>query len=79
MKKAMHEVAAEILAEKRKPMTAEEIYEAISSRGLYEFKAQNPKSVLRNQLRRHSANVNGAHQASKAVFNMSADGKFSLA
>ena len=78
MKKAIYEIAAEILIECKKPMTADEIYELITARGLYEFKAQSPKSVLRNQLRRHSANVSSSHQASKAIFNMSADGQFSL-
>jgi endonuclease III-like uncharacterized protein len=78
MKKAIHQIAAEILAAEKKPMTAEEIYEIITSKGLYEFKAQSPKSVLKNQLRRHTANVTGAHQASTEIFTMSPDGRFSL-
>lgn len=78
MKKAIHEVAAEILAEHKKPMTADEIYEVIASRSLYEFKAQSPKSVLRSQLRRHSANITGPNQAKDQKFNMSADGQFTL-
>ena len=53
MKKAIHQVAADILAEHKRPMTADEIYEVISSRELYEFKAKSPKGVLRSQLRRH--------------------------
>ena len=79
MKKAIHEVAAEILAEHKKPMTADEIYEVIASQDLYEFKAQSPKSVLRSQLRRHSANITGPNQAKDQKFNMSADGQFTLA
>jgi hypothetical protein len=78
MKKAIHQIAAEILAAEKKPMTAEEIYDSIVSKGLYEFKAQSPKSVLRNQLRRHSSNVTGPHQAATAIFKMSPDGQFSL-
>jgi hypothetical protein len=78
MKKAIHQIAAEILAAEKRPMTAEEIYEIIASKGLYEFKAQSPKSVLKNQLRRHSSNVKGPHQAATAIFKMSADGLFSL-
>ncbi|MDA7936809.1 winged helix-turn-helix domain-containing protein [bacterium] len=78
MKKAIHEVAAEILSEHKKPMSADEIYEVIASRGLYEFKAKSPQSVLRSQLRRHSANVSGPNQAKDQKFNMSVDGQFSL-
>lgn len=78
MKKAIHQIAAEVLAAEKKAMTADEIYESIVAKGLYEFKAQSPRSVLRNQLRRHSANVTGAHQASTAIFSISADGRFSL-
>lgn len=76
MKKAIHEIAAEILAEHERPMTADEIYDVIAARGLYEFKAKSPRSILRSQLRRHSVNVTGTHQTSKAIFNMSAEGTF---
>ena len=78
MKKAIHEIAAEILAEQTRPMTADEIYDLIMSRGLYEFKAKSPKSVLRSQLRRHSAIVSRSDQSSVTIFKMSADGQFSL-
>lgn len=78
MPKSIHEVAADVLAEKKKPMTADEIFEVISSRNLYEFKAKSPRSVLRSQLRRHAANITGPNQAKDQKFNMSADGQFSL-
>lgn len=78
MKKAIHEVAADVLKASGQPMTAQEILAEIKAKGLYEFKTQNPHSVLRSQLRRHSANVEGAHQAKERQFNMSTDGKFSL-
>ncbi len=78
MKKAIHEIAAEILAEHKKPMSADEIYELITARGLYEFKAKSPLSVLRSQLRRHSVSTTASQQTSKAIFNLSADGRFSL-
>jgi hypothetical protein len=59
-------------------MTAEQIYEIMVAKGLYEFKAQSPRSVLRNQLRRHSSNVTGPHQAATSLFKMSPEGEFSL-
>ena len=79
MKKAIHEIATEILTEHNRPMTADEIYTLIKSRGMYEFKAKDPKSVLRSQLRRHCANVSSPNQAKELTFNMSDDGQFTLA
>jgi hypothetical protein len=78
MSKAIHEVAAEILAESKRPMTADEIYEIIAARDLYTFKAASPRSVLRSQLRRHSANIAGPNQAKDLKFKMSSDGQFTL-
>jgi hypothetical protein len=78
MKKAIHEVAAEILADNKRAMSADEIYKVIIERGLYEFKAKSPKSVLRSQLRRHTADVKATDSSATAIFQMSADGFFSL-
>lgn len=78
MKKAIHEIAEEILAEYKKPMTADEIYDVIASRSLYDFKAKSPRSVLKNQLRRHAANVQGPNQAKTGVFELSSIGTFTL-
>ena len=78
MKKTIHEVAAEVIAESKQPMNADEIFDVISDRGLYVFNTSSPRSVLRSQLRRHSANISGPNQAKYPIFNMSADGKFSL-
>jgi hypothetical protein len=79
MKKAIHEIAADILSENKRAMSAEEIYNVIVERGLYEFKAKSPKSVLRSQLRRHSANVKSTDSPANPIFKISADGQFSLA
>lgn len=78
MKKAIHQIAADVLAEEKRPMTSEELYELIVSRNLYEFKAKNPKSVLKSQLRRHSENVSGAKQSGSPLFTLETDGKFKL-
>lgn len=79
MKKAIHQIAAEILAEHKRAMSADEIYSVITSRGLYEFKAKSPKTVLRSQLRRHSQTGQGDKSTSKPLFSVTADGLFSLA
>jgi HB1, ASXL, restriction endonuclease HTH domain len=78
MKKAIHEIAADILAENKRAMTAEEIYNVIVERGLYEFKAKSPKSVLRSQLRRHSADARTKDSPVPPTFKISVDGLFSL-
>ncbi len=78
MKKAIHEIAAEILADYKRAMTADEIYNVIIERGLYEFKAKSPKSVLRSQLRRHTLGASATGSPATAIFKMSADGQFSL-
>lgn len=46
MTKAIHEVAAEIIAESKRPMTADEIYEIIAAKNLYKFKAASPRHLL---------------------------------
>ncbi|GAA5509124.1 HTH domain-containing protein [Novipirellula caenicola] len=79
MKKAIHQVAADVLKASGKPMSAAEIYEVISEKGLYEFKAKNAASVLRSQLRRHTKNIAVANQAKECLFTQTEDGRFSLA
>ncbi len=78
MKKAIHQIAADVLADAKRAMTAEEIYDSIVSRGLYEFKAKDPKSVLRSQLRRHTESGGNANKSVHTIFTLSSDGKFSL-
>ena len=47
----MSNVAAQILQEKKRPMTINEIYEEIQTRELYKFGAKNPKGVLSQAIR----------------------------
>jgi hypothetical protein len=78
MKKSIHQVAADVLAEHKRPMTADEIYEVILAKDLYEFNAKSPKSVLRSQLRRHSARGSAGTTNTKPIFKVSPEGLFSL-
>jgi HB1, ASXL, restriction endonuclease HTH domain len=78
MRKAIHQIAAEILAEHKRPMSVDEIYEVIVSRGLYEFKAKSPKSVLRTQMRRHAIVDTEGQANSSALFRVASDGRFSV-
>ena len=56
MKKPIHQVAAEVIQQHGRPMTAQEVYQTMVDEKLYEFKAKNPATVVRSQLRRHSKN-----------------------
>ena len=78
MKKAIHQVAADIIKENGSPMSAKEVYEVMVQRNLYEFKAKNPATVVRSQLRRHSKNVETKNKVGSGVFNLNSDGKFEL-
>lgn len=43
----------EVMLSHGKPMTAQEVYDAITARNLYSFKASQPVHVVRSQIRRH--------------------------
>lgn len=47
------DACTEVLAKSNDPLTAEQIYEEIRRRGLYEFKAKDPRSMVRGTLRKH--------------------------
>lgn len=46
-----------VMSERNSPMTADEAYYAIIEAGLYTFHADNPRHVVRSQIRRHSEGV----------------------
>lgn len=46
-----------MMSERNSPMTADEAYYAIIEAGLYTFHADNPRHVVRSQIRRHSEGV----------------------
>ncbi len=51
--------AIEALKLEERPMTAEELYDAICRRKLYSFGAKDPLSILRSELRRHTVSFTG--------------------
>ena len=78
MKQPIHKIAASVLAQHQKPMSADDIFAAILQGNLYEFKAKSPLSVLRAQLRRHSRNINTPNKAKELLFEITPDGLFTL-
>jgi hypothetical protein len=75
-KKPIHAVISGVLGQADKPMSAREIYDQIRDQGLYEFKAKDPASIVRGQLRRHYTDVKGS--ASVKYFRLVQDGCFEL-
>ncbi|MEQ1586832.1 MAG: HTH domain-containing protein [Cyclobacteriaceae bacterium] len=49
--------AVEVLNKIAKPLSAEEIYDSILKQQLYEFKAKEPLSILKSELRKHSEGI----------------------
>lgn len=79
MKKPIHQIAADIVKQNGGAMTAQQIYDAMIERSLYEFKAKNPATVVRSQLRRHSKNHDAKNKVGEGIFIMHKDGRFELA
>jgi restriction system protein len=46
-----------VLKEAQRPLSVEDTFKSIVNRGLYAFRASDPKSVVRAQLRRHCINL----------------------
>lgn len=53
------EAAISVLKTANKPLSADEIYTAICRSNLFEFKAQDPKAILKAQLRKNSLGFTG--------------------
>jgi restriction system protein len=53
------EAALEVLKSAKRPMTAEDVYNGICEKSLYSFGAKDPLSIVRAELRRHSADFAG--------------------
>ena len=78
MRNPIHLIAANIIKESGHAMTAQEVYQVMVDRKLYEFKAKNPATVVRSQLRRHCVNHATKNKIGAGVFKMTSDGKFEL-
>ena len=78
MKKAIHQLALDIIQEHGRAMTAQEVYQVMVDRNLYQFNAKNPATVVRSQLRRHSKNNQSKNKTGEGVFTMQSDGTFEV-
>ena len=76
-KATIHQVIAKVLHDAGKPLSSNEIHEAIRSKNLYDFKAKDPANIVRGQLRRHCASVKSPGARIK-YFEQTSDGNFRL-
>jgi hypothetical protein len=72
------QAAIEVLKSAKAPMTAAEITEVIVEKGLYEFNAKDPKSIVRSAIERHCEGVDRQNAASEKWFCKQTDGTYSL-
>ena len=75
-KATIHQAIADVLREAGKPLSSAEIFETISSKSLYEFKAKDPANIVRGQLRRHCVGTKAG--ARIKYFEQTAEGTFKL-
>ncbi len=78
MKPAIYQVIAQVLKSRGEPMSPRQIYDAISASSLYQFKAQDPLSVVKTQLRRHCEGLNFPSARSTKYFAQAPEGKYRL-
>ena len=72
------EAIKEVLGRLGEPRTVDEIYMDVLAHGLYSFKAVDPKSVVRSQLRRHCLGLEFPSASPLKFFRLVDDDKYSL-
>jgi putative ribosome biogenesis GTPase RsgA len=70
------EAALIVLKNANKPLSKDEIYDAICMGNLFEFKAQDPKSILNAQLRKNTVGFMGKSGAPKPTLKQLSDKKY---
>ena len=75
-RKTLHSVIADVLNFTGRPMTVQEVYDEITSKGLYDFKAKSPIGIVRNALSRHSVQNTHTCASKHKCFNRLSDGRY---
>ena len=78
-KKTLASVITEILQAKGLPMSAAEVYAAITGSNLFEFNSKDPLGIVRNALSRHSIENQHSCASKKKCFSQLPDGRHFLA
>jgi restriction system protein len=72
------EAIRHVMTANGKPMTVRDAYQAIVAANLYEFHAQDPLNVIRNQIRRHCEGIDYPGISSIKHFRRIGDDEFFL-
>jgi len=72
------DAAIVVLKNANKPLSADELYVEICNHRLFEFKAQDPKAILKAQLRKNCFGFTGKSAAEKPRLKQLADKKYQL-
>jgi restriction system protein len=72
------EAIAEVMKRHGASMTVDEVYRGIVGAGLYSFKADDPQSVVRSQIRRHCLGVDFPSASARKHFKLEPEGKYVL-
>jgi restriction system protein len=68
----------QVMAQSGHPMTIPQVYEAIVRNHLYQFKADDPAHIVRNEIRRHCIGLDFASASPRKVFKFTGDGRYSV-
>jgi len=72
----INEAILKVMADSGRPMTPTEAFEQIVSKHLYKFRAQEPLSVVRQQMRRHCKDVEFPSAVAKKYYGLTDDKRF---
>lgn len=78
MKDPIHKAISTVLGSSPEPLTPREIYDQIVAGSLYSFKAADPLSVVKSDLRRHCKELDFPSSRMVKYFSMTPDGRFRL-
>jgi restriction system protein len=78
MADTINEAIKDVLISSSSPMSPNDIYDAIVSRSLYSFHADDPRHVVRSQLRRHSLGLEFPSASRVKHYKALEDGTFTL-
>lgn len=70
--------AIETLKTNGKAMRANEIYDFIVKNNLYQFRAKEPLSILKSELRKHSEGITLAGKSGTKYFQIQKDGSYAI-
>jgi len=76
--RTIHDAVSDVLTEEGRPCTLQEIVEAITARGLYTFKVDDPRGVVRQAIRRRCEGYSNLDRTGQSLFREVEGGKYAL-